>query len=70
MKNMAIRSSDEETDKIEVEFLTEAEPVLQDILMAKDMYYQVKYAGLSEEEIEQYEVISDKIRSNVQKSLK
>jgi len=53
-----------------VEFLPEAENVLQDILMAKDMYYQVKYAGLSEEEIEQYEVISDKIRNNIQKSLK
>lgn len=70
MKNLSILSNEETTDKIEVEFLPDAENVLQDILMAKDMYYQVKYAGLSEEEIEQYEVISDKIRSNVQKSLK
>ena len=53
-----------------MEFLSEAEGVLQDILMARDMFHQVKYAGLSEEEIEQYEVISDKIRNNIQKSLK
>lgn len=70
MKNISMLSNEESSDKIEVEFAPEAEGVLQDILMAKDMYYQVKYAGLSEEEIEQYEVISDKIRSNIQKSLK
>ena len=60
----------EESEKLEVEFLPDAEPILQDILMARDMYNQVKYAGLSEEEIEQYEILSDKIRSNIQKSLK
>ena len=70
LKNHFIYNGEEETDKIEVEFLPGAESVLQDIILAKDMYYQIKYAGLSEEEIEQYEVISDKIRNNVQKSLK
>lgn len=70
LKNHFIYNGVEETDKIEVEFLPGAESVLQDIILAKDMYYQIKYAGLSEEEIEQYEVISDKIRNNVQKSLK
>ena len=70
MKNMPAANNEESQDRIEVEFLTEAESVLQDILMATQMYSQVKYAGLSEEEIEQYEVISDKIRSNIQKSLK
>lgn len=70
IKSFNSRYHEEEADKIEVEFLPDAEPVLQDILMAKDMYYQVKYAGLSEEEIEQYEVISDKICNNIQKSLK
>ena len=70
MKNMSAANNEESQDRIEVEFLPEAESVLQDILMATQMYSQVKYAGLSEEEIEQYEVISDKIRSNIQKSLK
>ena len=70
MKNLSIISNEESADKIEVEFLPQAESVLQDILMAKDMYYQVKYSGLSDEEIEQYEIISDKIHSNVQKALK
>lgn len=70
MKNMSAANNEESQDRIEVEFLPEAESVLQDVLMATQMYSQVKYAGLSEEEIEQYEVISDKIRSNIQKSLK
>lgn len=70
MRNMSAANNEESQDRIEVEFLPEAESVLQDILMATQMYSQVKYAGLSEEEIEQYEVISDKIRSNIQKSLK
>ncbi len=69
MKNSSNRNGEEE-DKIEVEFLPEAESVLQDIVVAKDMYYRVKYAGLTDDEIEQYEVILDKIRSNIQKSLK
>ena len=69
-KNISAANNEESQDRIEVEFLPEAESVLQDILMATQMYSQVKYAGLSEEEIEQYEVISDKIRSNIQKSLK
>lgn len=60
----------EEADKIEVEFLEKAEEILQDILLAEDMFYEAKYAGLMEEEIEQYEAISDKIRGNIQKSLK
>ena len=70
MKNLSIVSSEESQDRIEVEFLPDAESILQDILMANEMYCQVKYAGLTEEEIEQYEAISEKIRSNVQKSLK
>lgn len=70
MKNLSIISNEESQDRIEVEFLPESESVLQDIMTAIEMYSQVKYAGLSEEEIEQYEAVSNKIRSNVQKSLK
>ena len=70
MKNLSITNNEESQDRIEVEFLPESEAILQDIMTAIEMYSQVKYAGLSEEEIEQYEAVSNKIRSNVQKSLK
>ncbi len=69
-KKAVKRMEKDEADKIEVEFLEKAEDVLQDILLAQDMFYEVKYAGLSEEEIEQYEALSEKIKENVQKSLK
>lgn len=55
--------------KIDLEILNGAEPVLLDILTAKNTYQQVKYSGLTEEEIEQYELLTERIRSNVRKSL-
>ena len=57
-----------EKDKMEYEILKEAEPVISDLLAAKTSYLQIKYSGLSEEEIEQYEMISEKIRGNIQKT--
>lgn len=57
-------------NKIEMELLSSAEPVIADLLMAKSTYLQVKYSGLSEEEIEQYELLSERMRANVQKALK
>ncbi len=57
-----------EKDKMEYEILNEAEPVISDLLAAKTSYLQIKYSGLSEEEIEQYEMISEKIRGNIQKT--
>lgn len=57
-------------NKIELELLSGAEPVITDILMAKNTYLQVKYAGLNEEEIEQYEMLTEKMRVNIQKALK
>ena len=57
-----------EKDKMEYEILKEAEPVISDLLAAKNSYLQIKYSGLSEEEIEQYEMISEKIRGNIQKT--
>lgn len=57
-------------NKIELELLSGAEPVITDILMAKNTYLQVKYSGLNEEEIEQYEMLTEKMRVNIQKALK
>lgn len=56
--------------KIELEILRKAEPVISDMLVAKDSYLQMKYSGLSEEEIEQYEILSERVRVNVQQALK
>lgn len=57
-------------NKIELELLGAAEPVITDILMAKNTYLQVKYSGLSDEEIEQYEMLTERMRANIQKGLK
>ena len=53
---------------MEYEILKEAEPVISDLLAAKTAYLQIKYSGLSDEEIEQYEMLSEKIRGNIQKT--
>lgn len=55
--------------KIDLELLSGAESVITDILVAKNTYQQVKYSGLSEEEIEQYEMLTERMRSNIRKSL-
>lgn len=57
-------------NKLEFELLSGAETVITDLLSAKATYFQVKYSGLSNEEIEQYEILSQRVRENVQKSLK
>lgn len=57
-------------NQLELELLREAEPIISDLLMAKNTYLQVKYSGFTEEEIEQYEILSERMRVNVQKALK
>lgn len=56
--------------KIECEFLNNAESIISDMLTAKSTYLQVKYSGFTEEEIEQYEVLTARMRENVQRALK
>lgn len=55
--------------KIELELLEGAEMIVSDLLAAKNTYLQVKYSGLTEEEIEQYEMLAEKMRTNIQKAL-
>ena len=56
--------------KVECEFLNNAESIIFDLLTAKSTYLQVKYSGFTEEEIEQYEVLTARMRENVQRALK
>lgn len=60
----------EDSPKLELRFGEKAEEVLADILEAKNSYEQIKYAGLSEEEIEQYDLLTEKIKGNIEKALK
>lgn len=60
----------EDSPKLELCFGEKAEEVLADILEAKNSYEQIKYAGLSEEEIEQYDLLTEKIKGNIEKALK
>ena len=55
---------------IRMELLPKAESVVADLLWAKRQFHQVLYEGLTAEEIEQYEVLSEKIKTNVQRILK
>lgn len=55
---------------VSMEILPEAESVLKDILWAKEQFYQLRYEGMSEEEIQQYEILLEKIKTNVQRMLK
>lgn len=70
MKDSAELEKKRSNHKIELEILRKAEPVISDMLVAKDSYLQMKYSGLSEEEIEQYEILSERVRVNVQQALK
>ena len=55
--------------KVELELLEGSEMIISDLLAAKNTYLQVKYSGLTEEEIEQYEMLAEKMRANIQKAL-
>lgn len=55
---------------LEMELLRAAEPVIADLLSAKETYLQVKYAGFDEEEIERYEMMEERMRANVQRALR
>lgn len=60
----------EDLKRLDLSFGKNAEDVLADILDARNSYEQIKYAGLSEEEIEQYELLQERMRSNISKALK
>ena len=53
-----------------MEILPGAEGVLRDILWVKRQFHQICYEGLSGEEIEQYEVLLERVKTNVQRVLK
>ncbi|MGN0306662.1 MAG: glycosyltransferase family 2 protein [Lachnospiraceae bacterium] len=55
---------------VAMEILPGAEGVLTDILWAKRQFHQICYEGLSGEEIEQYEVLLERVKTNVQRVLK
>lgn len=57
-------------NQVELKLLPESEPILADLIMALNGFEQVKYAGLSEEEMEQYEFLLEKIKGNIKNALK
>ena len=63
------KKSEKSDYKMELELLSASEPIIGDLLMAKNTYLQVKYSGLSEEEIEKNEMLSEKMRANIRKAL-
>ncbi|MBQ7841686.1 MAG: glycosyltransferase [Lachnospiraceae bacterium] len=63
-----VRMADGKTIKrtLNISFLPDAEPVLKELEVALADYDQARYAGFSEEELAQYEALSEKIRQNIQ----
>lgn len=55
--------------KLVITLLPEAEAVMKSLMVAKNDYEQAKYAGFSEEELLQYEYLSNKIKENTKRVL-
>lgn len=56
--------------QVEISLRSCAEQVMEEIIGAQEEYRQLLFAGFSEEEIEQYRILSGKIKSNIQNALK
>lgn len=57
------------TKKLNVVFLSAAEPILPELTDAQNNYEQARLAGFTEDELIQYAQLSEKIKQNVQKIL-
>lgn len=67
------KKSAEEKDAerlLEIELLPDVEPILKELLEGHTRFEQLKMAGFNEEEMEQYIVLSERIKQNIQNALK
>lgn len=64
------KESGKTAGNMNIELLPSVEPILEELLEAKRQYHEVLYSGMTEEEIEQYEVLKEKMKANVQRALK
>lgn len=56
--------------QVEISLQPCAEQIMEEITGAQEEYRQLLFAGFSEEEMEQYRILSEKIKANIQKALK
>ena len=63
-------SSSRSSGKIlDIVFLPDSGPVLQDLQTVQNDFDQVRFSGLDDEELIQYAVLTEKIRQNIQETL-
>lgn len=63
-------SSSRSSGKIlDIVFLPDSEPVLQDLQTVQNDFDQVRFSGMDDEELIQYAVLTEKIRQNIQETL-
>lgn len=55
--------------RLDVVFLPDAEPLLQELQTVMNDYDQIRFSGLNDDELIQYAVLSEKIRRNIQDTL-
>ena len=56
-------------EQLNITFLPDATPILTELSYAKRNFKQAMFAGFTEEELKQYEELSEKIKINMQKIL-
>lgn len=52
--------------RFNVSFTPEAAPILADLKIAEDDYTQTRFVGFSDQDLAQYQVLSEKIKQNIQ----
>lgn len=60
----------ESARQIEMFLMSPAEQIMEEVRGAQEEYRQLLFAGFSEEELEQYQNLSEKIKANIQRALK
>ena len=64
------KSEKTNANPMEIKLLPKADSILADLSIAQNNFEKMKYAGLNEEEMEQYEYFMEKIKKNVKNALK
>ncbi len=54
---------------LDIVFLSDSEPILQELQTVQNDFDQVRFAGMDDEELVQYAVLTEKIRQNIQETL-
>lgn len=54
---------------LDIVFLSDSKPILQELQTVQNDFDQIRFAGMDDEELVQYAVLTEKIRQNIQETL-